>query len=136
MISNKHSIFTHRLMTHTEKRFFLLDGIGAFSSAIFLGIILVLCRQHIGLSSSTLYALAIPACLFVIYDMGCMLIKPRNWKPYLKAIAFMNFGYCLVSLIMVVKHWDSLTLLGLAYFTAEILIIFIIATLELKHANT
>lgn len=118
------------------RKLLLIDGIGALVSALFLGVVLVVLQPHIGMPVETLHLLAILAVIFAIYSFGSYFLLKEKWSYYLQIIALVNLSYCLLTLGLVIKYFEKLTLLGLAYFGIEILIIFILVRLELTTAKS
>lgn len=119
----------------SAKRLFLIDGLGALLSAFFLGIVLVSLNEAIGMPVNVLYLLAFLACTFSVYSLVCARCTPENWRPFLMAIAIVNLLYCCLTVSLVVFYYQELTILGLLYFTFEILIIVILATAEITYAR-
>jgi hypothetical protein len=115
-------------------KLFLVDGLGAMNSAVMLGLVLARFEKIFGMPTSKLYPLALLALLFSVYSFGCFVMKPGNWKPYLKAIAIVNLLYCTLTLFLISYLHQKITLLGLAYFMLEIIVITLLAGLELKTA--
>ncbi|KPM31655.1 Hypothetical protein I595_2150 [Croceitalea dokdonensis DOKDO 023] len=48
----------------------------------------------------------------------------------------MNFGYCLITLVLGITYYDLLTMFGVAYFGMELILIVGIALLELRTARS
>ncbi|WP_462248677.1 hypothetical protein [Ekhidna sp.] len=118
----------------TTKNLFLIDGIGAAVSALFLGIVLTTLNDYIGMPLDVLYILAGLATLFATYSISCYFISPSNSCFYLKIIAYVNISYCMLTCILAYLHYKSLMTLGWIYFVGEVLIIITIVRLELKEA--
>jgi len=114
---------------------FLIDGLGALVSAFSLGVFLVQFKYAFGMPEKVLYILAVIACVFAINSLSCYFRNIKNWRPYLKAIAIANLLYCCATLFLVFFHYTDLTVLGIAYFLVEIIIIVVLATFELTTAN-
>jgi nucleoside recognition membrane protein YjiH len=117
-----------------SRKLFLIDGFGAVLSAILLGLVLTSFKPWFGMPVKVLYILASLAVLFALYSFSCFLLNPRNWKPFLKVIAFINLGYYCLTLGLVYLYFADLTSLGLAYFLIEVLIVFVLAAVELNTA--
>ena len=117
----------------SPKRIFLIDGIGAFVSAIMLGIVLIRYNDFIGMPKNVLYILAGLAGIFALYSFTNYFQLRRNWKQYLKGIAIANFLYCCLTLGCVLYYWRLLTGLGLLYFILEMIVISLLVVLELKN---
>ncbi|MFT4682487.1 MAG: hypothetical protein ACI9YU_002350 [Flavobacteriales bacterium] len=111
----------------TPKALFAIDGIGALTSAIFLGLILPPFQELIGMSLNRLHILAIIPC-----DFGCYLFAPGDKRSFLKIIAFANLTYCLLSLVLIGQHYQELTTMGLTYFLLEVSIITVLVFVEIK----
>lgn len=118
----------------TAKKVFLLDFFGASLSALFLAFLSKNYEYAIGIPSETLYFLMLFPCVFIIYDLACYFLVSKNWSLFLKLIAKANLFYCLILIGSLFKHHDTLTSWGLFYFLAEIIIIIILVSIELRTA--
>ncbi len=114
---------------------FLIDAFGALLSAFLLGIILVKFEYIFGIPIPVLYFLASLPCFFAIYDFFCYFQIKKNPGIYLKIIAMVNIGYCLISLGLAIYHYQSLSFFGWAYILLEVFIVLFLATIELKTAQ-
>ncbi|MFT4526126.1 MAG: hypothetical protein ACI85F_002290 [Bacteroidia bacterium] len=121
-----------RLNNLTPKALFAIDGMGALTSAIFLGLILPPFQELIGMPLNRLHILAIIPCWFAVYDFGCYLFAPGDKRSFLKMIAFANLAYCLFSLALIGQHYQELTTMGLTYFLLEVSIITVLVFVEIK----
>ena len=119
----------------SHKQLFLIDGIGALISALFLGVILVQLESYIGMPVQVLELLALLALVFAVYSFSCHLASPKKWRFFLKLIALINSSYCLLTLLLVIWNYHSLTRLGFTYFAAEMLVILILVRVEWRAAN-
>jgi len=118
------------------KNLFLIDGFGALLSAFSLGIVLVKFEEIVGMPQRVLYILALMACIFAVYSFSCYLRVNKNWRPFLKAIAFANLLYCCLTIGLVLYFYQSLTALGILYFVLEIIVILLLVSIELKMASS
>ena len=125
-----------RLFYSNPKNVFLLDGIGAVVSAIFLGIFLVQLQPYIGMPTSILQTLGVMAFCYAIYSLCCYFFLNKTWSPFLKIIAAANLMHCLITIYLIFNHFESLTALGIFYFVVEIIIVVAIALFELKVARS
>jgi hypothetical protein len=116
------------------KKLFLLDGFGALLSAFLLGLVLVKFKSIFGIPLKTLYLLAFFPLLFVIYDFFCFTMVKKSFSPFLKVLAYANIMYCILSLTMVIYHFEKIKTLGWIYILLEILIVVLLAIIELKTA--
>lgn len=107
----------------TVKKIFLIDSIGAFLSAFFLGVVLVHFQEYIGMPRDVLVFLALLALGFCLYSLVCHFFVKDKWRPFLRNIAVVNTLYCLLTLGLIIYFFQSLTLLGLIYFMGEITVI-------------
>lgn len=114
-----------------EQKIFLIDAIGALFSVLFL-LILYKFEKTLGMPKSVLITFICIALIFTIYSTIIHLLKPSNWKLYLTIIAILNIAYCLFTIYSISKNTDTITQFGYIYFIAEIIIILILATYELK----
>lgn len=115
-------------------KLFLTDSIGALLSALLLGLLLARLEDTFGMPQKVLYFLSCVAFIFSIYSFSCYLRKIENWRPYLKLIAMANLVYCCITIGLVIYFYQKLTLLGLVYFFAELIVVVILILIELKTA--
>ncbi len=117
-------------MKLTPKSIFLLDAIGALVSFIFLYIILRKLIHLIGMPDDVLVFLAGFALGFFAYSLSCYIfVKSRHWR-WLFVIIVANLLYCLLSLFYMFENYQSLTKLGVFYFSLEKLIVLYIVYVE------
>lgn len=121
-------------MASNPKLMFLIDGFGALLSVFLLGFVLVQLESLIGMPSQTLYVLASIALFFVIFSFFCAFRITKKWRSFLKAVAFFNLSYCLLTFSLLFFHQAQLTTLGIVYFILEIMLISSLAVFELKVA--
>ena len=115
-----------------EKTIFLIDGLGALVSLIFLGVVLPALDGVIGMPTHILYLLAVAPAFFFSFDMYCFFYVKRANEKGLSAIIGANMLYCLVSTCVLIHHFDSLTGWGLLYFVAEVLILIAMIAYEVR----
>jgi len=72
---------------------------------------------------SILTILSIIAFAFCVYSICCFFFVNKNWKPFLQAISIANILYCCLTLGLVVYYYPQLTILGITYFSLEIIIV-------------
>lgn len=116
------------------QKIFLLDAVGAFVSIIFLSFLYSF-DEFFGMPKSVIKIFLGIATAFFLYSTTTYLIKPINWRFYLRIIATLNISYCIVTFYHVLQNLDTLTLYGHTYFIVEILVIMILSTYELKNAR-
>ena len=81
-----------------------------------------------------LVKLAFVAGFFALYSATCFLKMPENWQPFLKTIAVVNLAYSCLTIGLVMHFYERLTMIGLVYFVAELVIVITLASIELKVA--
>jgi hypothetical protein len=120
------------------KKVFLTDGIGALLTGTLLIVVVIPFNKAFGMPQSALYCLAAIAYFFSIYSFYCWYIKSIQWPSLLIAISVANCVYCILTAILLINFTNTITLLGFAYFTGEIIIILSLVSLEIwtvKKAN-
>jgi len=115
---------------------FLLDGLGAVVSALSLGALLPYFNEYIGMPRETLRYLAMPAVAFAVYSLACYFIRPVKWRPWMHRIAVANLLYCCLTIFLMFLHFRDLTGWGLAYFVAEVVVIFVLVYWEFRTAGS
>ncbi len=115
-------------------KMFLLDAIGAFVSVIFLSFLYSF-DDFFGMPKSVIKIFLGIATAFFVFSTTTYFMKKINWQFHLKIIAVLNISYCLFTFYHILQNLDTLTLYGHAYFIAEILVILILSTYELKNAR-
>lgn len=118
--------------TVNYKRLFLIDGFGAFLTAFFLFAILRTFNEYFGMPENILTILSLIALSFCIYSLSCFFFVNKNWKPFLKTISISNLIYCGLTLGLIVYFYLQMTILGLTYFTLEIILVCGLVYFEIK----
>ena len=121
-------------LSSNPRLIFLVDGCGAALSAFLLGVVLVKFEDVIGMPRQTLFYLALIAVGFAMYSFFNSIRIGKNWRTFLKIIAFANLSYCALTFGLLFYHQSELTTLGVVYFLLEIPIIVSLAIFELKIA--
>ena len=109
---------------------FLVDAVGALLSTLLLCFLVAPFPNLFGMPRQVCYALAVPAAVFTIYSFCCFLYEPKNGRQFLIGILIANGLYACVSLVLMLTTWNQLTPLGIAYFTGEILVLFLLMRFE------
>jgi hypothetical protein len=125
-------IFSLLKLENNPKLIFLLDSIGAVVTASLLGLLLAPLHSSFGIPQKIIYLLSAVAALYAVYSLCCYYFLGKLWQPYLIAITVGNLLYAITTLILMIYFRDSLTVLGLFYFTGEIMIIVALVILEKK----
>jgi len=114
----------------------LLDGVGALITTSMLLVILDLLNNYFGMPVEALVWLIIIAGCFAAYSFSCYLFLKRDWWTFLKIIAIANASYCAITSVILILFWNELTLLGMAYFIGEIILVLVLVRLEWMKANS
>lgn len=110
-------------ITSRSKKVFLLDSLGATLAAFFLGVILTRFEHFFGMPKTTLYYLSSIACVYAIYSICCFFLLTKAWELRLiKGIIVANLLYSCLTAVLVIYFYQKLTILGLMYFSLELLI--------------
>lgn len=113
---------------------FLVDAFGALISTLLLFLLANL-EDVFGMPDHILYRLLPVTIIFAAYSLAVYLLKPKNWKQYLTFIAIANLLYCGLTLVLLFYYFDQVTIVGKAYFFAEIVVIVILSRIELHLAD-
>jgi len=122
-------------LTKSIKSLFLLDAIGATVSTVFLGFVLVIFNEYIGIPISTLYLLAGIAAAFMLYSWSCYFMPRWQTSRSIKVIGAFNLSYSFLTLGLVIFHFNELTLLGISYFVGEMIILWILVFIEWRASQ-
>jgi hypothetical protein len=122
-------------LARTPRTLFLLDGVGALVTALLVGVVLPALGEHVGTPRPALRALALAAAVFAAYSLMCVAARPTRWPRYLRGIALVNAGYCVVTAAVLIRFASLLHLLDWLYFVGEIVVVLALVTLELRVAH-
>lgn len=114
------------------KNVFLLDGFGAAITAILLFAVLKPWNQYFGMPQNYLLILSIFAFHLALYSFSCFKFLNNNPRKFLQLLIIFNLSYTIFTFVLIVNFYSQLTILGLLYFIAEILIISSLVFIELK----
>jgi hypothetical protein len=114
------------------KIIFLVDGFGALLTAFFLFGVLRPFEQTFGMPKDILTLLSLIALVFAVYSFYCYFFLKGNWKTFLFGISIANFMYCCLTLGLVYFFYSELTVLGVAYFLAEVAVVMGLVLVEWK----
>jgi hypothetical protein len=123
-------------MKLSAKKLLLADGIGAVVTALILTLVLAPYQPVFGMPTKILYPLAAVAGMFALYSFTSSFLIRQRWKPVMNRIAFANIFYCCLTILLVILFYDQLTLPGVLYFFAEVVVISILARLEWRCAKS
>jgi hypothetical protein len=119
-------------LSSNPKILFLIDGTGAFITTFFLFVVLRTFNEYFGMPRTILTYLSCLALIFCGYSTACYFLLKKNWHPFLKAISIANLLYCCLTIGIVFYYYNNLTVLGITYFAAEIVVVCSLVFVELK----
>jgi hypothetical protein len=118
-----------------SRKLFIIDAMGAGLSSFLLGLVLMNNTDIFGIPKETLFVLALIPIIFIIYDVLAVLsMFYRNYISF-KIIAMLNIIYCVISFILCIIDYRSITVIGWLYIIGEILIVIGIALIELRKSK-
>jgi len=120
--------------TENPKKLLLIDSVGALMSAFSLFVIVRQFNEYFGMPQHILTYLSVIAVSFSIYSAACYFLLKERLKPYIRIIGIANIVYCASTLALLITFHSLLTVLGIAYFSIEILIICGLSYVELNVA--
>lgn len=123
-------------LTSNPKRLFLVDGLGALLSVLFLGMVLPYYEGVFGVPKAVLLPLAGMAGVFAVYSLGCSFFMPRKWPVFLYTIAVANLLYAAYTTFLVFISDTPITFLGQVYFWAELAVLSFLIVIEITVAST
>lgn len=124
-----------RIQDIGPKQIFLVDAVGAVSTALLLSQLLARFENAFGMDKEILYGLAWAAVAFAVYSFANFLLPRPNWRTFLKGIAIANALYCAVTLALVIFYFGELTWLGIVYFLGEIVVVLALVRVEFLVAR-
>lgn len=119
-----------------QKALFLIDSIGAFTTAFFLFVIMRQFNEYFGMPKTILTYLSAIAISFCMYSTVCFLFLKARWTPFIRLIGIANLLYCVLTTGLLIKYYPSLTIIGMIYFWGEIVIICGLSYIELNVATS
>lgn len=117
------------------KKLLLLDAMGAFITATFIGVVM---RNHIdifGLPPQEAVVMTFIAYSFFCFSGICYLLVQNKQYKYIYIIASANSLYILLSFFIFLNHFKDLTPFGIVYLISEIVTIILLVTLEFSVAK-
>lgn len=121
-----------KALTLKPKKVFLIDAFGAALTTVFLNSILKTYNEYFGMPIEILTVLSILAFVLAIYSFSCFVLLENNTQNFLIPIIVANLSYCILTIGIVTYYYNKITILGLAYFVGEILLICLLVYIELK----
>jgi hypothetical protein len=126
-------------LAEKPKLIFLVDGLGALLTACLLFLIPSSNNYYFGLPPNTPTFLSLAALALCIYSLSCYLFLNKNRPFFLRTIIVANLVYCCLTAFLAIRHYQTITALGLTYFIAEIVVICMLIYVEwslLKKVST
>lgn len=114
-----------------RSKLFLIDATGALLSFICLGILIPFFQREFGIPMPILFYLATFAFLMTLLSLINYSAKSFINKRLGLTILF-NFFYGFISLIILLKLWNEISILGISYLILEKIILSILIVYEIK----
>lgn len=114
-----------------ERSIFLIDGLGAVTSAATTGLVLPLFSPWTGIPASLLHILALFPVVYATYSLSCFGIVKKIQRWMLRSIIAANLIYCVICSALVFTQ-SNLLIWGRLYLIAEIFVILVIVSIEIK----
>lgn len=130
--------FMRRLLnyfTEKQKSLFLIDSIGALTTAFFLFVVLRKFHAYFGMPGKVLTYLSVLAVFFGMYSAACFFFLKENFAPFFRFIGIANILYCALTTGLLITYYPVLTLVGITYFLIEMVIICVLSYVELTMAT-
>lgn len=125
----------NRILLTQPRKIFLFDALGAIVSLLLLLGLVAGFDNFFGISKPVLYKLAFIPLLFALYSMSCYFINPKQWQVNLKIIAIANILYVCITLGLAFYYFGTISVLGIVYFMAEIVVLILLSRFEWRLAN-
>lgn len=106
-----------------QKNIFLIDGAGALTTALLLGLVLLPFESFFGMPSHIVQALAIAAGGLSVYSFCCHFMTRKFSPVLLRIVMIANLSYCLFAAVLTVLNFKLLSIAGIAYFVGEIIVV-------------
>ena len=126
---------TTSYLARAPEKLFLIDGLGAMLTTLLLFVVWRNFNEHIGLPKTAINNLAAIAACLCIYSLVCFLCLKQKWVPFIRLMSWANLFYCIFTLVVLLIYYPQITLLGIAYFLVEIVMIIGLVYIELSVAN-
>jgi hypothetical protein len=114
------------------KFLFLIDGLGALLTSSLLFFLLRPNHDLIGIPQHIIGYLAGIAIIYFVCSICCFSLLELQKRKFLTLIGAANLLYCSLTLSCMVLFRDTISFLGLVYFSIEVLIIFALSFVELQ----
>ena len=119
------------LVAH-PRRIFLIDGIGACLSAVFLVALLIPFETYFGMPKPVSHGLALVAGSYALYSLCCYGLNIGHWRFFLSIIIIANIAYAGLTIGAIFYHYQHLTRLGVLYFLLELVVLLGVILLETR----
>jgi hypothetical protein len=116
------------LLKH-PKKLLLFDAMGACATALTIYFVFASEVLTTGLPVSVHRIMALLAMMFACFDLFAYRFSKTTNIP-LFIIASLNLSYCALTVIAISMNWQSITWLGLSYFSVELIVISTLAAWE------
>jgi hypothetical protein len=117
------------------RKLFLIDGAGAILSIVLLGYVLVEWVEFFGIPIRALNVLVIFPCLYLAFDLYCLLSSQLRFRLCLKVIGSLNLCYFVFAIGSALYFYNELTIFGRLFVTSESALIIVLSAFEFRVAR-
>lgn len=122
-------------LSEKRKTLFLIDNLGAISTAFFMFIIIQQLSEYFGMPKVVFTYLSAIATCFCIYSTICFIFIKGDATSFIRIIAIANLIYCALIIGLLTKYFPVLTLVEGIYFVIEIVFICGLSYIEISVAT-
>lgn len=119
----------------TVQKLFFIDACGALLTTLMLLFVLIPFEDWFGMPVDILQILAGIAFVIMIFSSLCVIIRPRNFRLFLGLLAYANFFYANLTLILLLIYASEISGLGWLYFLGECAILIFLALVEYQKSK-
>ncbi|MCU0361644.1 MAG: hypothetical protein MUF75_13210 [Bacteroidia bacterium] len=123
-----------KYFTENQRTLFLMDSLGALTTAFFLFVVLREFNMYFGMPKTVLTYLSVIAFCFCLYSTLCFLFLKGPKSPFIRLIGIANLLYCVLTIALVIQYYPLLTGIAILYFLNEIFIICALSSIEILVA--
>lgn len=121
-------------LTEKPKTLFLIDSLGAILTAFFLFVIVRHFNEYFGMPETVSIYLSVVAACFFSYSITCFYFLKGNWTKFIMVISIANLLYCILTMLLLIVYYRTLTTIGITYLLTEITIVCGLVYIELNVA--
>lgn len=120
------------LFLNDRKKIFLIDGLGALVSFLFLTCLVAPLEMFFGMPRNIVLGLGSMALCLAIFSLSSFYFGFWKKPVFLFLVATINTIYCLISFYFMTAYWNQLTIFDILYFVGEKFIVLSLVGIELR----